>query len=149
KPITRLSGADELLRNGALVVVIAHPFGYLVMPPNTAAIFRRAGIPAGDATRPLRSNIKHLLYTQHVLPAVAKIIVVPEPITDLRDKLIETHTLLCEPLLTFLNFKLREKHGSWVFIACAKGMQMTILPPHNCLEEGVKMRECRVAGYIK
>ena len=148
QPGASFLGAVEHLGSECVVVVVAHPIGEFAVAPDAAAVLWWAGELPADAYRDRASAVEHLLDAQDMRPAIAEVVVIPEPVALISDDLVEAHIVFEHPLVALVEVELGEELGSVAVIARAEAVQVAVGPSHRRLDHLVQPREEDVAGNL-
>lgn len=130
------------------MVVAAHPVGELLVSTGSAVVLRWAGQLARDADRCRRRFVEHLLDAQHMLPPVAEVVVVPEPIAHFRDDLVEASIVLEQAFIAHFDVEPGQKRGWVAVVARVERVQMAVHPAHRHLQHVVQAIEREIAGDV-
>ena len=138
-----------------LVLEVAQVFdrpelgGELVPAVDAADVVRRAGAPPGLAAgdRVVGRAGAHIGDAQHVLPAVAEVVLVVEPVTRLAQHLVEAHLAFGRAGGALVFVELGQE-----VVALARTVevvQVTVVPPHRRLEPLVQLVETLVTAQLE
>ena len=106
-----------------------NPRSQFLIAAQATTILRRAGHLARQAHRSRRWIIENVFDHQHVLPSVAEVVVIEQPVALTGDHLIQAHTVLDETVVAFAEIKSGDEVGTGTPVRPdTELMQMTVLP---------------------
>lgn len=141
----------EARRQPLLPAFIFRVFGVLqyfqqaLITPDAAAIFRRAGVFAHEATRRAQGPVGYFLHDEQVLPAIAKVVQVGELIALFQLQIAQINAGLVFQVWVII---IIVQHADLPALD-AEFMQVRIPPPHRDLYHLVKAVEAVVIGKLK
>jgi hypothetical protein len=146
---SRISSAPSPM-GVARVVAAGNPSGDLLVAAQAAAVLRRAGHLALQAGRSRWRVVENLFDHQHVLPSVAEVVVIEEPVALGGHHLVEPYLVFGDAFVAFAEVEPGDEVGAGTSVhPDAELVQVAVLPAHRDLQHDMQLVEHQLTGQVE